>query len=125
MKPLILIIDDSELILQMLTMICEQQGYRTVQCQNFSAVASAVDTATPAVILSDLNLPDLGGRDPVSALRSIDALADTPVVLISGMDPDELSQKADELGADGSVSKEAGMPGMMSVLPGLIAKLVA
>lgn len=124
MKPLILIIDDSELILQMLTMICEQAGYRAVTCPDFSAVAPAVQAEVPAVILSDLNLPDLGGRDPVSALRAIDGLAATPIVLISGIDPEELRQKAESLGADGAISKEIGMPGMMSALPPMIADLI-
>lgn len=124
MKPLILIIDDSELILQMLTMICAQAGYRSVTCHEFAAVAPAVEAEVPALILSDLNLPDLGGRDPVSALRAIDGLAQTPIVLISGIDPEALRQKAEALGADGALSKEAGMPGMMSALPPLIASLI-
>ena len=124
MKPLILIIDDSELILQMLAMICEQAGYRSVTCPDFVAVAPAVEAEVPALILSDLNLPDLGGRDPVSALRAIDGLAQTPIILISGIDPQELHQKAEALGADGALSKEAGMPGMMSALPPLIASLI-
>lgn len=124
MKPLILIVDDSELILQMLAMICEQAGYRSVSCQEFSAVAPTVEAEVPALILSDLNLPDLGGRDPVSALRAIDGLLHTPIVLISGIEPQALRQKAEALGADGAVSKESGMPGMMSALPPLIASLI-
>lgn len=108
----------------MLTMICEQAGYRAVSCAEVSAVAPTVAEEVPAVILSDLNLPDLGGRDPISALREIDGLATTPIVLISGIDPEELRQKAEALGASGAISKETGMPGMMSALPPLIAKLV-
>lgn len=124
MKPLILIIDDSELILQMLTMICEQAGYRVASCPDMAAVATAIQAEAPALILSDLNLPDLSGRDPVSVLRQDPALVDTPIVLISGMDPEELRQRAQALGADGSLSKETGMPGMMSGLPPLIASLI-
>lgn len=108
----------------MLTMICEQAGYRVASCPDMAAVAPAIRAEAPALILSDLNLPDLGGRDPVSVLREDPALAHTPIVLISGMDPEELRQKARALGADGSLSKEAGMPGMMSGLPPLIASLI-
>lgn len=123
MKPLVLIIDDSELILQMLDMVCQQAGYRTATCDGFAKVADTVAAEAPAVIISDLNLPDLDGGDPVAALHAIDALADTPVVIISGMEPDALDARAQAIGADGAISKEAGMPAVQAKLPGLLEKL--
>lgn len=125
MNPLVLIIDDSELILQMLDMVCQQAGYRTVTCNRFDAVPEAVQGEAPAAVVSDLNLPELGDRDVVGALRAIDALREVPVILVSGVGPDELDATAERLGADGAVSKEAGMPAVQAQLPAMLERLTA
>jgi chemosensory pili system protein ChpA (sensor histidine kinase/response regulator) len=122
MKPLILIIDDSELILQMLDMVCQQAGYRTVTCNAFSQVDDIVADETPAVVVSDLNLPGLGERDIVAALRSITQLQSVPIVLVSGLEADELAETAERLGADAAISKEGGMPAVQGELPGLLER---
>ncbi|MFW5966962.1 MAG: response regulator [Persicimonas sp.] len=123
MKPLVLIIDDSELILQMIEMVCQQSGYRTITCERFADVPRAVEKEGPQVVVSDLNLPGLGERDVVAALRSVDALREVPIVLVSGMDADELEETAERLGADGAISKEEGMPAVQGKLPDILEDL--
>ena len=123
MKPLVLIVDDSELILQMLDMVCQQAGYRTATATSFGQVEALVSDETPSVIVTDLNLPDLDGQDAVGALHSIDRLTGIPTLVVSGMDADQLDQKADEIGADAAISKDGGMPAVQGQLPGLLEKL--
>lgn len=123
MAPLVLIIDDSELILQMLDMICQGAGYRTVTCDSFDQVDDVVANETPVVVVSDLNLPGLGERDPVAALRAITQLEAVPVIIVSGMDSDELDEIAERIGASAAISKDGGMPVVQSELPKLLAEL--
>ena len=121
--PLVLIVDDSDLLLQMLQMICEGAGYRAVCAESVSAAAALVRAELPAAILSDLNLPDT--PDPVAALRALPGLASTPIILISGQDQGQLDAIAAQRGAQAAISKDAGMPGMMMALPDLLARLIA
>lgn len=124
MSKLILILDDSELILSMLEMVCGQLGYRTVTALRFAEVAPLVAAEAPAAILSDLKLPDAPGGDPVAGLRAIGGLSDTPIILISGIDQTELDALASERGAQGAISKDAGLPGMMSQLGPMLEQLL-
>ena len=121
--PLILILDDSELIASMLEMICAQLGYRTATALLFSEVEPLIAQERPSAILSDVNLPDLPADDPVSALRAIPALAETPIVLISGQDQGALDALAASRGAQAAVSKDAGLPGMAAALAPTLARL--
>ena len=123
-SKLILILDDSELILSMLEMVCGQLGYRVVTASRFDQVADAVADEAPAVILSDLNLPEIPGGEAVEALRAVDGLAETPIILISGIDQGELDQVAQERGAQGALSKDAGLPGMSAQLGPMLERLV-
>lgn len=123
MSQLILIMDDSELIVSMLEMICAQLEHRSISALSFDQVPALVSGQTPDVILSDLNMPDVPGGDPVAALRTIPALVDTPIIVISGVDQAELDAVARERGAQGAISKDAGLPGMMMQLGPLLSSL--
>ncbi len=123
MSGRVLIIDDSELILDMLEMVCSQAGYEVTTTDTFASVPGIVSRETPDVILSDLNMPDMKiENDPVESLREqgIEGIA---VVIISGRPQDELDKRAAAIDAQGAVSKDAGMMGMASILPDLLAKL--
>jgi DNA-binding response OmpR family regulator len=115
----ILIIDDSELILQMLEMVCQQAGHETTTASSVDEARSAFERSPPDVVVTDLNLP--GVSDSVGEIRS---WGDVPVVIVSGRDQDELDEIAAERGAAGAVSKDAGLPGMTARLPDLLGRLV-
>lgn len=123
MSKLILIMDDSELIVSMLEMICAQLEYRTISALAFDQVPGLLSTHQPDVILSDLNMPDVPDNDPVAALRNLPSLADTPIIVISGVDQAELDRVAQARGAQGAISKDAGLPGMMMQLGPLLSSL--
>lgn len=119
----VLIIDDSELILDMLEMVCAQAGWDVSKTDAFANVPGIVSRETPDVILSDLNMPDMPvGSDPVESLKE-SGIEGIPVIIISGRPQEELDALAGAMGAYAAVSKDAGMMGMAAILPDLLAKL--
>ena len=114
----VLIVDDSELILQMLQMVVAQAGHEAVLATDWAAAEAAYDAGRPDLVVTDLNLPDV--EDPIGSFLS---KGDAPVVVVSGRPQAELDRLATERGAAGAISKDAGMMGMASALPDLIARL--
>ena len=112
----VLVIDDSALVLQMLTMIVEQAGHDVVGVETWDAATKAYADSPPAAVVTDLNLPVI--EDPLAALQ---ALGPAPIIIVSGRPQAELDAIATSRGLHGAVSKDAGMPGMMAALPGLLA----
>ncbi|MBA2662280.1 MAG: response regulator [Bradymonadaceae bacterium] len=121
----VLIIDDSELILQMLAMVCQGAGYTVEILAQFPLVAACLERASFDVVITDLNLPDVPGNDTVAALRTYPQLATTPIVIISGQPRATLNTIASERGAQGALSKDDGLPAIASELPAMIARLAA
>lgn len=115
----VLIVDDSELILQMLQMVCEQAGFTTVTATNISDAHAALRAHPIEVVVTDLNMPD--SDDPVAEIQSA---CDLPIIVVSGQPQADLDQIAAEKGAAGAVSKDSGMMGMAQVLPELLRNLV-
>ena len=68
---------------------------------------STMDPA-PALILLDLNLPKIDGKDVLRALRKAPATARVPVVILSSSDLAEDIKGCYALGANSFVSKPVG-----------------
>ncbi len=118
------IIEDSSLVVQMLTMVCEEHGHTVRSFERFGDAADAFRGDPPDIVITDLNLPDLSEDSPLERLRGIEGLSNTPVVIISGRPNEELQKLADESGAQGALSKDDGMPVISSQLPSMIEQLV-
>ncbi len=118
----VLILEDSPLILQMLTMVCESAGHQVHTCESFARATEVAvsDEPPPQVILSDLTLPDGPDGSLVAALQALPGWREVPVILISGRPQAELDRIAAETGAVGALSKDAGLPAISAALPGLI-----
>ncbi|WP_316762175.1 response regulator transcription factor [Pedobacter aquatilis] len=66
----ILVVDDSQEILDLMEMILVGEGYLVVLLDNGQDVKSAVDRHQPSLILLDIVLGNMDGRDICSVLKS-------------------------------------------------------
>ena len=118
------IIEDSSLVIEMLTMVCEGEGHDVVSFEKFGQAAASLGEVAPDIVITDLNLPDLDEGTTLESLRAIEGLESTPVIIISGRPRRELEQLAEESGAQGALSKDDGMPVISSQLPPMIEDLI-
>ncbi|MES2306980.1 MAG: response regulator [Gemmatimonadota bacterium] len=81
-----LVIDDEEVVRALATRILERAGYRVVQASGgLEGLAKlAAHRGEFGVVLLDLSMPDLSGREVLARMRLSDP--DLPVVLSSGLD---------------------------------------
>lgn len=83
MSKRILVIEDNEQNLYLVTFILENQGYRVIQCRDGkSGIASARDQK-PDLILLDIQLPVMHGYAVARALRASPETAAIPIVAIT------------------------------------------
>ena len=78
----ILVVDDEQLICELLRDFLTDEGYEVATALTGAEALEAVPTFQPEVILVDMLMPGLSGRNVLDALRR--AGVDVPVILISG-----------------------------------------
>jgi two-component system response regulator AdeR len=88
-QPLVLIVEDDPVIAQLLSILCSQLGYRSIRAGDGQIALDELATVRPQLITLDLNLPQLSGQEVLAHVREHGALAATPVLVVSAMDPDE------------------------------------
>jgi len=81
--PKVLIIEDNEQNLYMMTYLLENSGYTVFSATTgMAGIKAAVDLG-PAVILLDIQLPLMDGYTVATELRRIDAVASTPIIVVT------------------------------------------
>jgi two-component system KDP operon response regulator KdpE len=86
--PIVLLVDDEPVLLRMLEVNLKIAGFAVRTATSGAGALASVAEETPDVVVLDLGLPDLDGWEVLARLRAIDALAETPVVVVSGSDRD-------------------------------------
>lgn len=98
----VLVIDDEPAILRILKSTLKAAGYRVETAENGSDAVRLVARQAPDLILLDLGLPDLDGKDVIQTLR---AWTSVPIVVLSARHDQAERITALDLGADDYVTK--------------------
>jgi two-component system, OmpR family, KDP operon response regulator KdpE len=101
-KNTVLVVDDDPQIRKMLSVVLEDENFKVIECENGKSAARLSVSARPDLVLLDLNLPDMDGKDVVKALRG---WCQAPIIVISSRSADEDVIELLKLGADDYVVK--------------------
>lgn len=105
MKKKLLVADDDETIRRAVTRVFAGTAWEVEGVPDGAAALETVSACAPDVILLDLNMPRLGGRELLARLRANPRLDAVPVIVLSGDDAPEEKAAELRLGADDFVSK--------------------
>jgi CheY-like chemotaxis protein len=108
-KKRILLLDDSTITLEMEKAVLEDRGYRVAAASNLLEFQGQLDAFQPEIILTDLMMPDVSGKDIVRVLKQDFHTEKIPIILFSSKPDDELEAIAEQVGADGFLSKSHGI----------------
>ncbi len=101
-RPRILVVDDDPQALRFARETLSAAGYAALVTSDHTDLAHILQTEHPALVLLDLVLP---GTDGIELLTTVPALADLPVIFISGYGHDDTIARAFEAGAEDYIVK--------------------
>jgi two-component system KDP operon response regulator KdpE len=102
MKQRVLIVDDEEQILKFLTTALEAADYDVIHARTGRQALHMIATAAPDLIVLDLGLPDMDGKEVLLKARSFSA---RPIIILSARDREAEKIEALDLGANDYVEK--------------------
>lgn len=102
----VLVVDDEPQILRFLKPSLGAAGFEVVAAATGADALKAAATLAPDVILLDLGLPDMDGKDVIAELRT---WSKAPIVVLSARDREAEKIAALDLGADDYVNKPFGI----------------
>jgi sigma-B regulation protein RsbU (phosphoserine phosphatase) len=104
---LILVVDDDRSSRRMLTRWLSEAGYETCQSASGIEALEILQTDRPALLLLDFHMPELDGAQVLARLRGEkdSALAQLPVIVLTGDDDEASEVRCLEAGANDFVTK--------------------
>jgi len=97
-RDIVLLVDDSPETLGFLTEALEQSGFSVLIATSGASALSVVERITPDLILLDAVMPEMDGFETCTRLKRDPAVAQTPVVFMTGLTETEHVVRALESG---------------------------
>lgn len=101
----ILVVDDVELNLKMVSAILMKDGYQVITARNGFEALETVKSNPPALAILDVMMPDMDGYTLCERLRQATSTAKIPIIILTALSGVEDKIKAFDSGADDFLAK--------------------
>lgn len=83
MAKKIMIVDDEESLIELVTAVLEQEGYEVIAAMNGEEALEKLKTVKPDLILLDMMMPGMSGREVCERIRKDPKTKDLKVAFIT------------------------------------------
>ena len=104
-EPLVLVVDDSITVRRVTERLLRREGYRVALAADGMAALRELAAEKPAIVLSDIEMPQMDGFDLLRNIRNDPNCGDLPVIMITSRTADKHREHALELGANDFLGK--------------------
>jgi len=88
-----LVVDDSMLIRHTVCRYLEERGFAVETAANGQEALEALKHSHPDLIITDMHMPKMGGTEFITALKSNEATASIPIVIVSGKQNESIKKE--------------------------------
>jgi len=113
----VLVVDDEPNMRFLLGMILESDGYEVVEAKHGAAALERVKEERPDLVVTDLMMPVMNGRELIERLRSDDETAAMPILVVSSRPTADVPG-----GADAVLSKPFDLDPLLETVRSLCRK---
>ncbi|MBE7941562.1 MULTISPECIES: Hpt domain-containing protein [Ramlibacter] len=114
--PLVLVVDDSITVRRVTQRLLQREGYRVALAADGLQALERLADETPAVVLSDIEMPRMDGFDLARNIRADARLKDLPIVMITSRIAEKHREHARELGVDHYLGKPYSEDELLSLV---------
>lgn len=93
-NTLVMIVDDERGLLQLFGSLIERQGYKVIEASGGEAAIEILHNATPDLLVLDLAMPKISGRDVLSYIKDTPRLDNMKVIVLTALGPGTIKDGA-------------------------------
>jgi two-component system KDP operon response regulator KdpE len=109
----VLVVDDEPQILRFLRASLGASGFEVIEAETGAAALKRAAADAPEIVVLDLGLPDMDGKDVIKSLRE---WSEIPIIVLSARAREAETIEALDLGADDYVNKPFGIGELLARL---------
>jgi two-component system chemotaxis response regulator CheY len=117
MGKTVLVVDDSSTMRQMVAYTLKNAGYDVVEAGNGKEAVGKLNGGTkPALVVTDLNMPEMDGITLIAEIRKMAAFKFTPILMLTTESADDKKKAGQAAGATGWIVKPFNPEQMLKVI---------
>ncbi|MFA7537012.1 MAG: response regulator [Desulfuromonadales bacterium] len=116
MSKLILVVDDSPTIRQMLEMTLTDGNYKVIQASNGTDAMRLCEENTPDLLITDLHMPGMDGISLAGSVRKLPGKRFMPIIMLTTEVSEKQRAIAKTVGASGWIAKPFNPAQLLSVV---------
>lgn len=117
MGKTVLVVDDSSTMRQMVAYTLTSAGYEVVEAGNGKEAVTKLNGGTkPALVVTDLNMPEMDGITLITEIRKMAAFKFTPILMLTTESTDDKKKAGQAAGATGWIVKPFNPEQMLKVI---------
>jgi two-component system chemotaxis response regulator CheY len=109
-------VDDSESVRQMVVFTLKKMDYDLIQAKNGAEALKTLQTAPVNMLITDLDMPEMGGLELVQHVRAMPEHRHIPIIIVTTETDAGIKQKAKDVGATAWITKPFTPAQLMGVV---------
>ena len=105
MSKIIMTVDDSVSVRQMVGFTLRQAGYDVLEAEDGQDAVDKLEKATVHMVITDLNMPNMDGLELIRQLRAKSQYKFIPIVMLTTESQAEMKAEGKSVGATGWIVK--------------------
>jgi two-component system cell cycle response regulator DivK len=118
----ILLVEDNEMSRDMLTRRLGRHGYEIIVALDGKSAIETAHSVAPDLVLMDLRLPDINGKEVTRQLKSDPATAHIPVLALTAHAMESDRAEALRIGCDDFETKPVDLPRLLAKISALLQR---
>jgi len=114
--PRILLADDNETTIEMLSEYLQVHGYQVSVARNGIEAIQRTTEEAPDLILMDIQMPRIDGLEAIRRIRAMHSLADTPIIALTALAMPGDEERCLEAGANAYLSKPVRLREVIQII---------
>ncbi|MFC1477955.1 response regulator [Candidatus Margulisiibacteriota bacterium] len=121
-KARILVADDEPSILMLISVMLKDAGYEVITAENGQQAIEKAQEEKPDMIITDIIMPEKNGFEVCQTVRSLPAVSDTPIIILSALGDEYNKITGFDDGADDYVTKPFNMEELKARVQALLIR---
>ncbi|MGK7888875.1 MAG: response regulator, partial [Leptolyngbyaceae cyanobacterium] len=119
-QPLILLVEDNEANIFTISNYLQAKGYRLAIAHNGQEAIDLAQQINPALILMDIQMPEMDGIEAITHIRGYTDLADVPIIALTALAMEGDRDRCLAAGANDYLSKPVKLKQLVNTMEQLL-----
>ena len=114
--PIVMLVDDNDIILTTLSDYLQSEGFEVIACQSGKDAVAQAKIHKPALIVMDIQMPEMDGIETTQRIKADKNLAAIPIIALTALAMKSDRERCLAVGINDYISKPVSLQNLVAII---------